>query len=57
MHLASGVWLADEAVSALCYVNPHPIPKPATWTRKPDAVTCSKCREIIRRNPQNYRDA
>ena len=37
-------------VSALCYKTPHAIPlgKRQSWTIRDEAVTCAKCRGLIR---------
>ena len=49
-HMAK-FFAQDESgnVSALCYAQPHPIDlTKATWTIRSDAVTCSKCRKMLR---------
>jgi len=38
-------------VSALCYDEPKPIPlsKRESWTLRPEAVTCKKCLEKMKK--------
>lgn len=44
VHLAAKV-RADGAVSAACYATPRAIDlSRATWTIRPEAVTCEKCK-------------
>lgn len=48
IHMAK---LIDDrgGVSAVCYATSHPIDlKTASWTLRPDAVTCSRCLAAIR---------
>lgn len=43
VHMA-GKTRGDGAVSARCFAKPRPIDlKVATWTFRPEAVTCPKC--------------
>jgi hypothetical protein len=45
IHYAKGI-REDGAVSALCFVSPRAINlKVATWTNRPEAVTCGDCQE------------
>lgn len=47
VHLAGRV-RGDGAISAACYRTPKPIDLAiSTWTIRPDAVTCPKCRRVI----------
>lgn len=40
----------DGSVSALCYKRPRAInyARGQSWTNRPQAVTCSKCRKLLR---------
>ena len=47
LHLAGGV-REDGSVSAACFAKPRAIDlKRASWTLRPDAVTCPECRKIL----------
>lgn len=43
---------ANGDVSALCYKTPKRInlERGQSWTNRPEAVTCSRCRRRLRRN-------
>lgn len=46
-HMAAKI-RPDGAVSALCYKRPRAINlRVATWTIRPEAVTCPKCRAVL----------
>lgn len=53
-HMAA-LWALDGSgnVSALCYAKPHPIDmtKRQSWTIRPEAVTCPKCKKLLGRKP------
>lgn len=39
----------DGAVSALCFASPKPIDLgKSTWSNRDEAVTCPRCRRLIR---------
>lgn len=46
VHMAAQI-RDDGAVSALCYSEPKRIPYTATWTNRPEAVTCQKCKRLL----------
>jgi hypothetical protein len=40
---------ADGAVSAACFKRPHPVDLArASWTIRNEAVTCARCRRLLR---------
>lgn len=49
VHMAAGLSRNGD-VSARCYRRPRPINlKRATWTLRLSAVTCPRCKKIIRK--------
>lgn len=39
-------------VSAFCYTRPRPVDlRVANWTNRTEAVTCTKCRKLLRLQP------
>ena len=46
IHMAALVH-ESGAVSALCYSEPKRIPYTASWTNRPEAVTCPKCKRVL----------
>lgn len=47
VHMAGKV-RGDGAISAACYRTPKPINLAiSTWTIRPEAVTCPKCRRVL----------
>jgi len=44
---------SERGVSALCFPTPRAIDlKRATWTIRPDAVTCKKCLKLLKDAPK-----
>lgn len=49
VHMADKI-RPDGAVSAKCYPRPRKIDlSRATWTLRPEAVTCAKCKAVMER--------
>jgi len=49
VHMASKISEDGRQVSALCYVHPHGIDiSKGNWTLRKNAVTCSRCRAILK---------
>ena len=46
----------DGAVSAKCFASPHPIDLTrALWTIRDEAVTCPRCRRVMREEAEEMR--